>query len=181
MSLRLAARLQSSLPSLTRAVANKAAQRPVPPPRGMPALLTLVPSPSTLTRTNAATLGNITSPQDFLKAIGRSAENKLSPESWEQLWHTDGFQLKKAGLGVSERRCVSTYAAAASLCVYQYLMLAMHGGSWAVLCGLRYSLWSMEKFRQGLDPAEFAHEAKPEKKIRGYVHTPVLQDTRLTL
>ncbi|RDX53278.1 hypothetical protein OH76DRAFT_1399165 [Lentinus brumalis] len=111
MSLRLAARLQSSLPSLTRAVVNKAAQRPVPPPRG-----------------------NITSPQDFLKAIGRSAENKLSPESWEQLWHTDGFQLKKAGLGVSERR---------------------------------YILWSMEKFRQGLDPAEFAHEAKPEKKIRG--------------
>ncbi|TFK89577.1 hypothetical protein K466DRAFT_644910 [Polyporus arcularius HHB13444] len=111
MSLRLAARLQSSLPSLTRAVANKAAQRPVPPPRG-----------------------NITSPQDFLKAIGRSAENKLSPESWEQLWHTDGFQLKKAGLGVSERR---------------------------------YILWSMEKFRQGLDPVEFAHEAKPEKKIRG--------------
>ncbi|KAI0720456.1 IGR protein motif-domain-containing protein [Cerioporus squamosus] len=111
MSISLVARLRPFLPSLTRSVVNKAAQRPVPPPRG-----------------------NITTPEDFLKAIGRSSENKLSPESWEQLWHTDGSQLKKAGLGVSERR---------------------------------YILWSMEKFRQGLDPAEFAHEAKPVKRIRG--------------
>ena len=30
----------------------------------------------------------------------------------------------------------------------------------------------MEKFRQGEEPAEFAHAAKPAKKIRGYVLTP---------
>ncbi|RPD62381.1 hypothetical protein L226DRAFT_611040 [Lentinus tigrinus ALCF2SS1-7] len=111
MSIRLAARLQPLVPSLTRSVVHRAAQRPVPPPRG-----------------------KITTPEDFLKAIGRSSESKLSPESWEQLWHTDGYQLKKAGLGVQDRR---------------------------------YILWSMEKFRQGEDPAEFAYEAKPEKKIRG--------------
>ena len=32
----------------------------------------------------------------------------------------------------------------------------------------RYILWCMEKYRQGLDPKEFAHEAPPKKKIRGY-------------
>ena len=59
-----------------------------------------------LTWTHAATLGDITTPEDFLKAIGRSSESKLTPDSWEQLWHTDGFQLKKAGLSVQDRRCV---------------------------------------------------------------------------
>ena len=33
----------------------------------------------------------------------------------------------------------------------------------------RYIMWCMEKYRQGLDPKEFAHEAQPKKKIRGYV------------
>ncbi|KAI0354988.1 hypothetical protein OH77DRAFT_1455925 [Trametes cingulata] len=111
MSLRLAARLSLPCPSLVRSVVNRAAQRPVPPPRD-----------------------NIKTPEDFLKAIGRSAETKLTPESWEQLFHTDGHQLKKAGLSVQDRR---------------------------------YILWSMEKFRQGLDPSEFAYPPKPEKKIRG--------------
>ncbi|KAI8969625.1 IGR protein motif-domain-containing protein [Trametes punicea] len=111
MSFRLATRLSSPCPSLVRSLVNRAAQRPVPSPRG-----------------------NITNPEDFLKAIGRSAETKLAVESWEQLWHTDGRQLKKAGLPVRDRR---------------------------------YILWSMEKYRQGQDPAEFAHPPKPEKKIRG--------------
>ena len=31
----------------------------------------------------------------------------------------------------------------------------------------RYIMWCMEKYRQGLDPKEFAHEAQPNKKIRG--------------
>ncbi|KAH9891669.1 IGR protein motif-domain-containing protein [Cubamyces lactineus] len=111
MSLRLATRLSLPCPSLVRSLVNRAAQRPIPPPRG-----------------------NIQTPEDFLKAIGRSAETKLTPESWEQLWHTDGPQLKKAGLAVKDRR---------------------------------YILWSMEKYRQGEDPADFAHPAKPAKKIRG--------------
>ncbi|KAI0822298.1 IGR protein motif-domain-containing protein [Trametes gibbosa] len=111
MSLRLAARLSLPCPSLVRTLVNRAAQRPVPPPRG-----------------------NIATPTDFLKAIGRSAETKLTPESWEQLFHTDGHQLRKAGLSVEDRR---------------------------------YILWSVEKFRQGLEPSEFAHPPKPAKKIRG--------------
>ncbi|KAI0771259.1 IGR protein motif-domain-containing protein [Trametes elegans] len=111
MSLRLAARLSLPCPSLVRSLVNRAAQRPVPPPRG-----------------------NIATPEDFLKAIGRGAETKLTPESWEQLWRTDGHQLRQAGLGVRDRR---------------------------------YILWCMEKFRQGQEPAEFAHPPKPPKKIRG--------------
>jgi len=31
----------------------------------------------------------------------------------------------------------------------------------------RYILWAMEKFRQGENPVQFAHELKPKKKIRG--------------
>lgn len=36
----------------------------------------------------------------------------------------------------------------------------------------RYILWCMGKFRQGLNPAQFAHPPKPKKKIRGYVAPP---------
>ncbi|KAI0648030.1 IGR protein motif-domain-containing protein [Trametes meyenii] len=111
MTLRLAARLSLPCPTLVRTIVNRAAQRPVPPPRD-----------------------SITTPEEFLKRIGRSAETKLTPESWEQLWHTNGPQLRKAGLSVQDRR---------------------------------YILWSMEKYRQGEDPADFAHPPKPEKKIRG--------------
>ncbi|KAI0345874.1 hypothetical protein BDW22DRAFT_1353481 [Trametopsis cervina] len=32
----------------------------------------------------------------------------------------------------------------------------------------RYILWSMEKFRLGQDPDQFAHSSKPKKKIRGW-------------
>ncbi|TBU46340.1 IGR protein motif-domain-containing protein [Dichomitus squalens] len=113
MSFRLAARLEVSFSPLTRSIVNRSANRPPPKPRA----------------------GNITTPEAFLKAIGRSSETKLTGvESWEQLWHTNGYQMKKAGLSVRDRR---------------------------------YILWSMEKFRQGEDPADFAHPAKPEKKIRG--------------
>ncbi|KLO16736.1 hypothetical protein SCHPADRAFT_901230 [Schizopora paradoxa] len=31
----------------------------------------------------------------------------------------------------------------------------------------RYILWAMERFRQGENPTQFAHEMKPKKKIRG--------------
>lgn len=53
-----------------------------------------------------ALLGTIATPQDFLKAIGRSSETKLTPESWEELFHTNGHQLRKAGLTVEDRRYV---------------------------------------------------------------------------
>lgn len=38
----------------------------------------------------------------------------------------------------------------------------------------RYILWAMQKYRLGEDPAEFAHEAKGKKKIRGW--GPAVQD-----
>ena len=56
--------------------------------------------------------GNITTPEAFLKAIGRSAETKLTGiESWQQLWQTNGYHMKKAGLSVRDRRYVSTLLA----------------------------------------------------------------------
>ncbi|EED82311.1 predicted protein [Postia placenta Mad-698-R] len=85
--------------------------------------------------------GAISSPSEFLKAIGRSADTKVTAETWKDLWAIDGLQLKKAGLAVRDRR---------------------------------YILWSMEKFRQGEDPAQFAHPPTPKKKIRG--HGPAVQN-----
>ncbi|KAJ7367088.1 hypothetical protein DFH08DRAFT_836524 [Mycena albidolilacea] len=38
----------------------------------------------------------------------------------------------------------------------------------------RYILWSMEKYRSGLSPGEFAYEPKPKKTIRGW--GPSVQD-----
>lgn len=32
----------------------------------------------------------------------------------------------------------------------------------------RYLLWALEKFRQGLDPKDYAIEPKPKKKVRGW-------------
>lgn len=45
MSLRLATRLQPLSLTLTRTVVNRAAQRPLPAPRGTPALTTTAPLP----------------------------------------------------------------------------------------------------------------------------------------
>ncbi|EKM51904.1 uncharacterized protein PHACADRAFT_165232 [Phanerochaete carnosa HHB-10118-sp] len=110
-----------SAPRLFRTVVNKAAFRPIPQTQGN------IP-------------GIIDSPEAFLKAIGRSAESKITAETWADLWKLDGPRLKAAGVDVRDRR---------------------------------YLLWCMEKFRQGWDPKDFAHEPKPKKKIRGW--GPVIQ------
>jgi len=49
---------------------------------------------------------NIQSPSDFLKAIGRESEKKLSVESWTQFWKMDGRTMRKDGVGVKDRRYV---------------------------------------------------------------------------
>ena len=50
--------------------------------------------------------GNITAPEDFLKAIGRGSERKITFDTWDSLWQTNGSSLKKAGVAVRDRRCV---------------------------------------------------------------------------
>ena len=50
--------------------------------------------------------GDITTPESFLKAIGRGSEKKITFDTWDALWKTDGQALKKAGLAVRDRRCV---------------------------------------------------------------------------
>jgi hypothetical protein len=50
--------------------------------------------------------GDITTPETFLKAIGRGSETKMTFDTWDALWKTDGQALKKAGLAVRDRRCV---------------------------------------------------------------------------
>ena len=96
--------------------------------------------------------GDIATPEDFLKAIGRSSETKISFDTWDNLWKTNGQALKKAGLATRDRRYVA----------------------FTVTIGLmsdsldRYILWAMEHYRQGDHPSDYAHEIKPKKKIRGY-------------
>jgi hypothetical protein len=41
-------------------------------------------------------------------------------------------------------------------------------------------MWAMNKYRMGQDPATFAHEARPKKKIRGYERVPVSSYRMLT-
>jgi IGR protein motif len=48
----------------------------------------------------------IATPNDFLKAIGRSSHSKLSLDSWHAFWNTRGREMKKAGLSVRDRKCV---------------------------------------------------------------------------
>ena len=48
--------------------------------------------------------GNITTPHDFLKAIGRESEKKVSMDSWDVFWRTTGRELKGASVPVKDRR-----------------------------------------------------------------------------
>ena len=50
--------------------------------------------------------GDITTPEEFLKAIGRGSETKITFDTWDNLWKTNGLSLKKAGVAVRDRRCV---------------------------------------------------------------------------
>jgi hypothetical protein len=50
--------------------------------------------------------GSIATPSDFLKAIGRASETKLSVEGWDQLWRMTGPDMRKSGLAVRDRRFV---------------------------------------------------------------------------
>ncbi|KAI0004523.1 IGR protein motif-domain-containing protein [Russula compacta] len=117
MSFALAVHLRPIFLPFRRTFQNRALLRSVPPPRG-----------------------DISTPESFLKAIGRGCETKISFDTWDNLWRTNGLALKKAGLGVRDRR---------------------------------YILWAMEHYRQSDEPSDYAHEAKPKKKIRG--HGPAVQ------
>jgi len=46
------------------------------------------------------------SPTDLLKAVGRSSETKLEVENWKQLQNMTGLDMKKAGVGVKDRRYI---------------------------------------------------------------------------
>jgi len=83
MSFALAVRLRSSFFPSCRTFQNRALIKPVPAPRG-----------------------EISTPESFLKAIGRGSEKKISFDSWDDLWKTNGPALKKAGLAVRDRRYV---------------------------------------------------------------------------
>lgn len=80
--------LFSLAPRLCRGFVNRAASRPIPPPNVTPGT------------------ESIANPRDFLKAIGRSSETKVQTEKWEDFWKTTGIDLKKAGLGVRDRRYI---------------------------------------------------------------------------
>ncbi|KAL4069884.1 hypothetical protein V8B97DRAFT_557183 [Scleroderma yunnanense] len=50
--------------------------------------------------------GKIATPHDFLKAIGRDSEKKVSIDSWEVFWRTSGRELKGASVPVKDRRYI---------------------------------------------------------------------------
>ncbi|EIW80987.1 hypothetical protein CONPUDRAFT_165224 [Coniophora puteana RWD-64-598 SS2] len=78
--------------------------------------------------------GKISTPGEFLSAIGRSSETKLEVEEWAKFWQMTGPEMKTAGVSVKDRR---------------------------------YIMWCMNRYRLGEPIKDFAHEAKPKKKIRG--------------
>ena len=92
-------------------------------------------------------------PVEFLKAIGRSSETKVTIEKWEDFWRISGHQLKKSGLAVRDRR----YA-----CV-----LSSPDLPYEAVNRTRYILWCMEKYRSGIPVESFSHEPRPKKTIRG--------------
>ena len=100
MSFSLAIRCRSLVSPFCRAFQSRALLTPAPPPRGIYAL----------DRHGVISLiyvtGDITTPEAFLKAIGRGSETKITFETWDGLWKANGLSLKKAGVAVRDRRCV---------------------------------------------------------------------------
>ena len=86
--------------TFVRSFQNQAALRPVPSPQGVAAAFETSPG------ADGSDVGDITTPQAFLRAIGRSADKKVSIDSWDAFWHTSGYDLKKAGVAVKDRRQV---------------------------------------------------------------------------
>ncbi|KAJ7147117.1 hypothetical protein C8R43DRAFT_890251 [Mycena crocata] len=93
-------RLWSLVPRVSRSLATRA--RASPEPRGTH----LLPAASHLPLILSAE--PISTPEEFLKAIGRSADTKLSIENsdWDEFWGKNGRDLKAAGLGVRDRRYI---------------------------------------------------------------------------
>ncbi|KZO97162.1 hypothetical protein CALVIDRAFT_513997 [Calocera viscosa TUFC12733] len=48
----------------------------------------------------------MTTPEEFLKAIGHGTVDKVKVETWEGLFKLRGRDMKQAGLGIRERRYV---------------------------------------------------------------------------
>lgn len=96
-------RILPSIPSLTRSlvIRPEAPKRDPIPPRRDPAVFQHGTGPY------ARPAEAIETPEDFLKAIGRSSETKLSPSSWEALWKMDGYAMKTAGVTTRDRRSVA--------------------------------------------------------------------------
>ena len=105
MSFALAARVCSSFSPFCRTFQNRALLKPLPPARGKHIIIFFV-SWSRASKAQRFVSGGISSPEDFLKAIGRGSEKKISFDTWDALWKTNGPALKKAGLAVRDRRCV---------------------------------------------------------------------------
>ncbi|KAG6854670.1 hypothetical protein C0991_003318 [Blastosporella zonata] len=103
-SLGSTSRLCAAVPRLARSVVNRAASRPVPPLHGINDFPPIIPT-QVLTRSTSGT-GHITTPSEFLKAIGRSFDTKLEVGQWDALWQLSGHELKKKGLAVRDRRYV---------------------------------------------------------------------------
>jgi hypothetical protein len=154
MSFALAVRVRPSFLPSCRTFQNRALLRPVPPPTGT-CMLCLGHGLVALT----FFAGDISNPQDFLKAIGRGSETKISFDTWDDLWKTNGQALKKAGLATRDRR---------------YVAFAETMGLMSDSLN-RYILWAMEHYRQGDRPSEYTHEPKPKKKIRGCGYFPSAQ------
>lgn len=103
MSFALAGSLRPLFLPFCRTFQNRALLKPIPPPIGTYAL-----SPTWTLRSSFFVAGDISTPESFLKAIGRGCETKISFDTWDDLWKTNGLALKKAGLAVRDRRCVAS-------------------------------------------------------------------------
>lgn len=53
---------------------------------------------------------SIQTPADFLRAIGRESETKLSVDTWTEFWNMNGRAMRDAGIGTKDRRYVMEIA-----------------------------------------------------------------------
>jgi hypothetical protein len=104
MSLGLStSRLIPSIGWLCRSVANKALTRPAPTPRGTNKHAEREDSVRHSSYVGSLA-GKIATPANFLKAIGRESDTKVSFDDWSAFWTSDGDALKRAGVGIRDRR-----------------------------------------------------------------------------
>ncbi|CAD6886420.1 unnamed protein product [Tilletia controversa] len=147
--------------SLARSFATSAAH----PARASALPLLTIPTPRS----------TVHDPKTFLQSISRGPRRQLDEnaaalgaltDTWEGMW-SKVLGPSPSSSAPRARGAAATTSTTTSPRAGKQINKDLKSGGVPVK-DRRYILWALEKYRQGLDPAQFSIGVKPKKKIRGW-------------